>query len=316
MDPLLNTILRHQIYLEGLKSKKNSEFFAVIAQLNVALKRDLAFVSFDNLGDMSKRQLTQLLATLKKTAKSIFDAYLADVIKWLEAYMHVDFEFWQFAYRLVEPNITDEEEDAETEEEAWDAIGLMPMGANGIVWRTFLAAVGIMGTTKITQLVTQHWTNNSKKQELMNALFGTKANKLNDGLLAKLARDGNNASNTVLQHIAANTNAAVAKSIWDEYQWCSVIDSGTTEICLNRNGLRWRYGKGPVPPAHVGCRSSTIPVTGRGPLADMPSYEVWARAQSEAFREDAFDGKPGKRYAGSKPLTLEEFAGKRALIVG
>lgn len=316
MDPLLNMILRHQVYLEGLKTGKNDEFFAVIAKLNVALKRDLAFVSFDDLGDMTKRQLNELLATLKKTAKSVFDAYLSDVIKWLEGYMHVDYEFWKFAYGLMEgvnPNNLDEVDD---EKQTWSAIGLMPMGANGILWRTFLSAAGILGTTKITQLVTQHWANNSKKQELMDALFGTKANKLNDGLLAKLAQQGNAASNTVIQHIAANVNATVAEALWDQYQWISVLDNGTTEICRNRAWLIWAYGKGPIPPAHVGCRSSVIPVTARGPLRDMPSYTMWARAQSEAFKEDAFDGKPGKRYAGSKPLTLEEFAGKRSFIVG
>lgn len=316
MDPLLNTVLRHQIYLEGLKAKKNSEFFVTIAQLNVALKRDLAFLAFEDLGDMTKRQLGELLRSLKVTTKAVFDKYLRDVIEWLEAYMHVDYEFWKFAYGLVPGVEEDDIEEVPEEEKTWNAIGLMPMGANGIVWRTFLAAVGIMGTNKITQLVTQHWANRSKKQELIDALFGTKANKLNDGLLAKLARDGNSASNTVIQHIAANVNATVSKSIWDQYQWVSILDSGTTEICRNRAWLIYAYGKGPVPPAHIGCRSTIVPVTARGPLSDMPSYEVWARAQSELFREDAFDGKPGKRYAGSKPLTLEEFAGKRSFIVG
>ncbi len=316
MDPLLNTVLRHQIYLEGLKSKKNAEFFGVVAKLNVELKRELSNVPFDNLGDMSKRQLGQLLLSLKTTAKRIFDAYLSDIIKWLEAYMHVDFEFWKFAYGLVDGVTEQDIEEVPEEEKSWNAIGLMPMGANGIVWRTFLAAVGIMGTAKITQLVTQHWANNTKKQELLEALLGTPAAKLNDGLLAKLARDGQSASNTVIQHIAANINATVSKSIWDQYQWVSILDSGTTEICRNRAWLIYAYGKGPVPPAHIGCRSSIVPVTARGPLADMPSFQVWAQAQSEAFREDAFDGKPGARYAGSKALTLEQFAGKRSLIIG
>ena len=313
MDPLLDTVLRHQIYLEGLKAKKNSEFFTTIAQLNLALKRDLANVAYENLGDMKKGELAKLLATLKRTSKRIFDAYLNDLIKWLEDYMHVDFEFWQFAYRLIHGEPL---EDVPAEEDVWQDIGTTPMGANGYAWRIFLSASGILATNKIVALVTQHWANASKKQELLDALLGTKDAKLNDGLLAQLARQGNAASNTVVQHIAANTNAAVAKSIWDKYQWVSVLDNHTTEICRNRNGLQWEYGKGPVPPAHVLCRSSIVPVTGKGPLADMPSYEAWARAQSEAFREDAFDGKPGSRYAGSKPLTLEEFAGKRAIIVG
>lgn len=313
MDPLLNTVLRHQIYLEGLKGKKNAEFFTTIAQLSVGLKRDLAFITYDNLGDMSKRELNKLLATLKKTARSIFDAYLNDIIRWLQDYMEVDYDFWKFAFGLIAGEPV---EDAPDEDEVWTDIGTTPMGANGLVWRTFLTATGILGTNKIVNLVTQHWANNSKKQELLDALLGTKDANLNDGLLATLARQGNAASNTVIQHIAANVNGAVANSIWEEYEWISVLDNHTTQICISRNGLRWVYGKGPIPPAHVGCRSTTAPVTSKGPLRDMPSYAVWARAQSEAFREDAFDGEPGSKYAGSKPLTLEEFKGKRQLIVG
>jgi hypothetical protein len=316
MDPLLNTILRHQIYLEGLKKGKNLEFFGVMGQLSVALRRDLGAVPFENLGDMSKRQLDKLLATLKRTAKSIFDAYLNDIIAWLEEYMHVDWDFFNFAYRLIEGQSIEQDEEGEEEaDDNWLAILAMPIGANGILPKIFLSAVSIMGTTKITQLVTQHWVNNTKKQELIDALLGTKGAALNDGLLATLARQGTAASETVIQHVSANTNAAVALKFFAEYQWISVLDSGTTDICRARAWLKFLYGKGPLPPAHIKCRSSTIPVTSRGPLSDMPDFKVWADAQSEAFKEDAFDGKVRSRYDGSKALTLEEFKGKRSLIL-
>ena len=316
MDPLLNLALRHQIYLEGLKGGKGLEFFKTIAQLSVALRRDLSFVEFDDLGDMTKRDLSKLLATLKKTAKTIFDAYLNDLIKWLEEFMHVDWAFFNFAYPVFNAQPPEEvEEDSEEEKNAWGALWAMPLAANGILPQIFLSAVGIMGTNSIAQLVTQHWANKSKKQELIDALLGTKAAGLNDGLIAKLARQGNAASGTVIQHISVNANAKAAAKFFDEYQWISVLDSGTTEICRSRAWLKYVYGKGPLPPAHVGCRSTTRPVTDAGPLSDMPAFKVWADAQSEAFREDAFDGKPGARYAGSKPITLDQFAGKRSLIL-
>lgn len=316
MDPLLNTILRHQIYLEGLKKGKNAEFFGTIGRLNVALRRELSVIQFDDLGEMSKTQLAKLLAALKKTAKSIFDAYLSDLIRWLEEYMHVDWEFFNFAFPLSEGFIAEDDEETEDESDAvWGFILNLPMGANGLLLKTFLSAVGIMGTNKIADTVRQHWVNNSKKQELIDALLGTKGAGYGDGLLATLARQGNAASDTVIQHIGANTSAKVASKYWDEYQWISVLDNGTTDICRSRAWLKYRYGFGPIPPAHVRCRSSTIPVTSRGPLADMLDFKVWADAQSEQFKADAFDGKVRSRYDGSKALTLEEFKSKRSLIL-
>lgn len=46
-----------------------------------------------------------------------------------------------------------------------------------------------------------------------------------------------------------------------EYRWLSSIDNRTSDICSNLNGQVFPIGRGPLPPAHVNCRSTIVPVT-------------------------------------------------------
>lgn len=48
--------------------------------------------------------------------------------------------------------------------------------------------------------------------------------------------------------------------IIEKYEWVSTLDSRTSTICRSRDGMKWELGKGPLPPAHPNCRSTTIPV--------------------------------------------------------
>ncbi len=44
-------------------------------------------------------------------------------------------------------------------------------------------------------------------------------------------------------------------------RWVSTLDGRTTPICIARDGEVYPVDSGPRPPAHYGCRSTTVPVT-------------------------------------------------------
>lgn len=65
--------------------------------------------------------------------------------------------------------------------------------------------------------------------------------------------------------IVAESVFARTQSTRDMYQWISVIDAKTSQICQDLNRKVFRRGKGPVPPAHPNCRSTVAPyVNGAG----------------------------------------------------
>jgi SPP1 gp7 family putative phage head morphogenesis protein len=66
------------------------------------------------------------------------------------------------------------------------------------------------------------------------------------------------------------------------YQWVSTLDARTTPICQHRDGRVYPLNDGPLPPAHIRCRSTTTPV-----LAPWEDWGVDASSIPEATRASA-----------------------------
>src|SRR5690606_2054484 len=137
------------------------------------------------------------------------------------------------------------------------------------------------------------------------------------------------------------------------YRWSAVLDQRTSSTCRALDGRIFQFGKGPMPPAHVNCRSSTTPVlrdewaeltrgakrsSMNGPVDAGTTYYEWLRRQPAAFQDEVLGPTRGKllrdgglsarRFAELQldrrwqPLTLREMAAleplafKRAGLAG
>lgn len=85
---------------------------------------------------------------------------------------------------------------------------------------------------------------------------------------------------------AVRQSAAANPDLFPRYQWMSVLDNRTTPICQSRAGKVYRHGAGPMPPAHVRCRSVVINlVEGVGPYEDL-RYGDWLDRQSSEVQQE------------------------------
>ena len=114
---------------------------------------------------------------------------------------------------------------------------------------------------------------------------------------------------TAVQHVATTArletmakNADIVKG----YQWVSVLDDRTTEVCRSLSGQTYKVGEGPLPPQHIGCRSTIIAdldsrfdfldagatqaskgaTGGKQVSADLTYYE-WLKTQPAEFQDVA-----------------------------
>jgi hypothetical protein len=84
------------------------------------------------------------------------------------------------------------------------------------------------------------------------------------------------------------------KSLFDGYQWISVLDERTTDYCQHRHLQVWFYNQPERstlameehPPGHFRCRSITVPIfRGEDPV-ESPTFEEWFENQpSDVQRE-------------------------------
>ena len=129
-----------------------------------------------------------------------------------------------------------------------------------------------------------------------------------------------------------------------EYQWLSTLDNRTSSTCQSRDGKVYVVGKGPLPPAHPNCRSTTTPVfndevftdedgirramtdgmrpqvaaAGRGRTSAKTNYNEWLSKQPRSFQVEVLGETKTKlfRQGGltvdnfvdrlDKPLTIDE----------
>lgn len=313
MVDMLDAVIRHQIYVEGLKRGRSDALALKLAQMNTELKAEFGRLEYASLGDMTKKALVSFLARLKKLSDGVFSAWLNETIEWLQRYIQVDRELLPKVFAAVSSKDESDFEEAKDGAAIFGFAKNTVMGANGVLMLAFMRGYSTLSSAKIVQATNAGYANRLSPSEVVKSLTGTAERRYNDGLIAQLNRQGAAVTNTIIQHTAAQTNFSVASAAWLQYLWISVLDEATTNVCRSRNGNVWRYGAGPMPPAHINCRSSTMPFDGTGPVT-MPSFRVWAGSQSSIFINDAFDGKAPSSYEGSKSISLEQFASKLELI--
>lgn len=117
------------------------------------------------------------------------------------------------------------------------------------------------------------------------------------------------------------------KNLVKEIQYVSTLDTRTTLICINLDGQIFVVGRGPRPPMHFNCRSTTIPVisswkefgikapppatrasmTGKVP-AKM-TYKTWLRKQSKATQIKVLGKRRAELYRSGR-VKIDRFVGK------
>lgn len=93
------------------------------------------------------------------------------------------------------------------------------------------------------------------------------------------------------------------QDVTKRYRYVATLDSRTSAICQALDGQEFDYGKGPVPPQHFNCRSTTVPLIDYKGLGIPPpkpgkrrssdglvpanqTYGQWLSDQSKAVKAD------------------------------
>ena len=85
---------------------------------------------------------------------------------------------------------------------------------------------------------------------------GGVATKLADNQIETIVRTSiNQVSNSAAIAVYRNNS-----DITDRYRYVATLDTRTSPICSRLDGQVFTYGKGPTPPQHFNCRSTTVPL--------------------------------------------------------
>ena len=132
---------------------------------------------------------------------------------------------------------------------------------------------------------------------------GGQATAVADNQVMALVRTSiNQVANTASQQVY-EANQDITK----KYRYVATLDSRTSSICAALDGREFEYGKGPMPPQHFNCRSTTVPIidpdilppstiakraSADGPVPINTSYGQWLKDQPLSVQQDVLG--PGK----------------------
>ena len=132
---------------------------------------------------------------------------------------------------------------------------------------------------------------------------GGQATAVADNQVITLVRTSiNQVANTASQQVY-EANQDITK----KYRYVATLDTRTSAICRALDGQQFEYGKGPMPPQHFNCRSTTVPIidpdilppsttatraSKDGQVPINQSYGEWLAKQPRSVQADALG--PGK----------------------
>ena len=152
------------------------------------------------------------------------------------------------------------------------------------------------------------------KTARQQALAGGELTKMADHQVLTIVR-------TSVQQVANAASEQVYKANTDitkKYRYVATLDSRTSAICRSLDGKEFEYGRGPEPPVHFNCRSTTIPIidyeglgipppdwgtgpsqraSAKGPInavttvkgkKTFKSYGYWLKDQPKAYQSEVF----------------------------
>ena len=76
-----------------------------------------------------------------------------------------------------------------------------------------------------------------------------------------------------VQNQASQAVYAANSKVAPKYEYVATLDSKTSNICMRLDGRKFAYNKGPTPPQHFNCRSTTVPVVDFEGLSKRKGFE-------------------------------------------
>jgi len=313
-ERIADQLIRHQI---GLQRLSNGQVRKVLAMLRRVDARIIERIAKEDISSMSVARQSRLADALRAIIDSAYTDAMGQLhvdLTALSAYERdYDADLFEraipFRYETVRP----------TTSQIMAAVNSRPF--QGKLLREWYKDLGEVAFKRVRDAVRMGIVEGRTTSQMIADLRGTRAQGYKDGILEVSRRQAEATVRTAINH-TANTarqylyeaNARVIKGV----KWVAVLDGRTTAVCRGRDGQVFAIDKGPRPPAHINCRSTTVPVLKRGSdigettagmagrvPADV-NYSDWLRTQDAVFQNDVLGVKKAQLFRAGG-LTLDRF---------
>lgn len=249
---LLTSLISHQIWLQRTASGEVKDLAPFIKEMRDEIKRQVLLFGDDG---RSTARLNKLLRDLEEALAGItgdWQTKLTEDLKELAAY-EAEWNVKTLAANVNAEFITP------TAEQVWAAAEFQPLSLSDKPV-DFTKLMDGWGETEVARLVTgvkMGFVQGQTTRQIVSAVAGP------GGLADVSERNAATVIRTALSHVsneARNETYRQNDDIIEKYEIIATLDSRTSTICRSLDGQEYEIGKGPMPPFHPNCRTTTAPV--------------------------------------------------------
>lgn len=317
-----DVITRHQVYLERLKAGYVKDYDEAIREADQAILEILRALDLARLSEISRKGLKKLLSDLQEAQAGIYgkqaDSLMANLSKAADS--EALFEQKLIMDIAAGAGIT---ASVAVAKQSFKYAKLQPVQATGDMLEDFVADLSKRQIARINKEVLKSVAQGRTISQTVQAVRGTKARNFKDGIISMNSRDARTIVRTATQHVSQSARAATWEAnsdIIDSYQIIATLDGRTSTQCKSLDQMVFEIGKGPQPPFHPNCRTTTVPYFKPsvwdegatrsalfGPVDSSQSYYDWLGNQTVAFQDDAIGPIRGKLFRDGG-LSADEFS--------
>ncbi|EJM7831440.1 minor capsid protein [Salmonella enterica] len=249
---IIESFISHQVWLQRNASHEVNELSPFIQQMRDEVRKQVLQFGDDN---RTRKNLEKLLRDLEDILDGITTDWQDKLTEDLQTLAGYEADW---ATKTLTANV-DAEFVTPSPEQVWSAAKWNPLALNDKPADLFGMMAG-WGDTEINRLVTgvkMGFVQGKTTRQIVKEVVGT------GGLADISQRNAATVIRTALNHVSTQARETTYKKnsdIVEKYEWVSTLDSRTSTICRSRDGQKYEIGKGPLPPAHPNCRSTTVPV--------------------------------------------------------
>ena len=290
-----DAFVRHSVYIERYKARVAREIAAIVESVGVELFDLVARSDFER---MTRRDLDAMLAEVNRIVKAGYEPVPGEIEAQLREFAGAEAAWHGRAFALAVPSDAD----------LWSAVKSRPF--NGKLLKEWLSDLPKGTSQRVRAAIRQGYVDGTGPVEIARQIRGTRNRQ---GIMDISKRGAEAMVRTAVAHTAGRARTVTYEqnpTIRYE-QWLSVLDHRTTPVCRGRDGKFYPKGKGPRPPAHIGCRSTTIPVTSRGKVAAevRGTYDDWLKRQPRDVQDEILGPSRAKLWR-KGGVTLDRFVDK------
>lgn len=250
---------RHQVHIERLKTQLANKFDPFLIEMSQDIRKQL---SGDDLTELGIRRLNQQLKAIGEMIDGLYASWYQEWLNGIEEFAEYEAGFTE---RAVSQYVT-AEFNSPSSTQVIGAVLSRPLDVEGVdggkLLKPFFDGYEQKTKDRVKGAIRQGYAQGQTNREIQQRIIGTRANGYKDGIMAISNREANLITRTAVQHAASYSSEKFYEVNSDKIigvRWISTLDSRTTAQCKSLDRKVFKIDKGPRPPIHIGCRSTTAP---------------------------------------------------------